>query len=60
MQTAGGIINIVDQVASLEFVIDRTPKSKFKETFYILPGDLLIVLLGHTFLVNEGVQIDYR
>lgn len=44
----------------MQFKLKGCPNSTFTEYFFILPGDLRLILIEDHFLINEEVQIDYR
>lgn len=46
--------------ATIDFTICKIPGIVFSETFYILAGDLEVILLGEPFLISEEAKIDYR
>lgn len=60
VQIATGQIVECIGTSNICFTLKRIPAITFRTTVDLIPGDLDIVLLGESFLVQKEVMIDYR
>ncbi|MEG0619337.1 MAG: reverse transcriptase domain-containing protein [Bacilli bacterium] len=59
-QIATGQIIPITKQTKINFELEKIPGKTFDQTFYIIEGDLAVILLGEPFLITEEVNIDYK
>lgn len=58
-QIASGELTEITSYIDLGLDLDKIPCTNFKTECYVLDGELDLILLGETFLIQQEVEIDY-